>query len=330
MYGIKILGSGMYVPENIVDNEAMSKIVDTNDEWITTRTGIKQRHIANGEPTWYMGEMAAKQAIKNAGIDANDVGLIIHTSITADFHTPSLACIIQAQLGIEDAMAMDVNVACSGFVYAVDMAKRYLQTDESLKYALVVSSETLSNITDYTDRSTCVLFGDGAGAVVIEKSDALFSSYLGADGSGAKFLFAKIPNSPNPLNDNSFVFDSPIPDGKEHYIHQDGKDVYKFATKILPKAALCACEKINLDVNEIDVFIPHQANFRIIETAAKNLGVPVEKFFTNLDKYGNTSSASIPIALYEAIEQGAVKRGDKVCLVGFGAGLSYAAIILEY
>lgn len=331
MTGVKIIGVGKCVPEKIATNDDFSKIVETNDEWITTRTGIKKRHISNGEPTWHLGAEAAKEAVENAGIPAADIGLIIVTTITNDYVTPSVSCIIQRELGAIGSMAIDVNCACSGFVYAFDMAKRYLQTDENLKYALVVSTEELSKITDYTDRATCVLFGDGAAAVVLERrEDTVYSSYLGADGNGAKYLLAKSYESHTPFSDGKNVIEDEMPKRENHYLFQDGREVYKFATKVLPHACEKSCEALGITPNELDCIIPHQANKRIIETAAKNLSLPLDKFFLNLEEYGNTSSASVPLALYDAVTSGAVKHGDKVCIVGFGAGLTYGSVVFEY
>lgn len=331
MYGINILGTGSYVPELTIDNAAMSKIVDTNDEWITTRTGIKQRSISNGEPVWYMGAQAAKKAVEAAGINPLDIGMIIDTTVTSDYTTPAVSCMIQRELGAVNSFVFDVNAACSGFVYGIDIAKRFLQTDESMKYAVIVSNEALSKITDYTDRATCVLFGDGAAAVVIERSEKMYTSYLGTDGTGAKYLFARTVPSDNPfMTGEKRDYCENFPPDNGPYIVQDGKEVYKFATKALPTAALSAAEKISLDIHDIDYFVPHQANIRIIETAAKNLGVSMDKFITNLDMHGNTSSASIPTAFDEAVRDGRIKRGDKICFVGFGAGLTLGAVIFEY
>lgn len=329
--GINILGTGSFIPKISVDNDMMSKIVETNDEWITTRTGIKTRHMSDGEPTWYMGAAASKEAIKNAGIDPLNIGLIIDSTITNDFHTPSVACIIQREIGAKNAAALDVGAACSGFVYGVDIAYRYLMTDDSLKYVLVTANEELSRITDFSDRASCILFGDGAAAVVLEKSDKLFTSFIGADGDGAKFLFARANRVIHPfVSENSEEIDDGLAKTNHEFIYQDGKEVYKFATKALPTAATKAAEKIGLDINDIDVFVPHQANVRIIETAAKNLRVSMDKFVLTLNKYGNTSSASIPMAFDDAVKSGRIKRGDKVCFVGFGAGLTLGSVIFEY
>lgn len=327
--GIKFLGTGRYIPEQVVTNDDLSEFLDTNDEWIRTRTGITQRHISGWEPTWYMGLKAAEKAISKAGISADEIGLIIGCSVSSDFNTPAMANIIQGELGASNAMAFDLNAACSGFVYALDTARRFLDTDESLEYAVVVASENLSRITDFSDRGTCILFGDGAAAVVVTRRDTLYSSYLGSDGTGAKLLFARSLN----VNEK-FAQESDFTDGfdgdKMHTIYQNGKEVYKFAVKALPDSFRKAAEKVNLTADDIDIFIPHQANYRIIETAAKYLGVSMEKMFVSLDKLGNTSSASIPIALDIALDEGKVKAGNTICLVGFGAGLTTAAIIMEF
>ncbi|MGN0621227.1 MAG: 3-oxoacyl-ACP synthase III family protein [Porcipelethomonas sp.] len=331
MLGIKILGTGRYDPVKKVVNEDYMSFIDTTDEWIRTRTGMKERFVSDGEPTWYMGAQAAKKAIEAAGISPEDIGVIIDTTISPDYYTPSMSCIIQKEIQAVNAMTIDVNCACAGCVYGIDMAKRYLQSDENIKYALVVANENLTKLTDYDDRSTCVLFADGAAALVMErKEDTVYSSYLGADGTGAKYLFARSIPPANAFMTGGGNVDDGFPESNGHYLWQDGKAVYKFATKALPRALETAAKKIDFDLNELDVIVPHQANVRIIETAAKNLGIPMDKFFVNLDRHANTSSASIPIAVDEAIRSGRIRRGDKVALVGFGAGLTYGAIIFEY
>jgi len=328
LQGINVLGTGFYVPENIMTNEDLSKIVETNDEWITTRTGIKQRHISTGHPTWYLGVEAARKALDDANLDGSEIDLIIVSTTTPDYYTPSCACIVQRELKATNAMTMDVNCACAGFTYTLDMARRYLITGD-VKKALVIGAENLSTITDYDDRATCILFGDGAAAFVVEASDKLYASFLGADGNGAKYLIAK-HNNPTRWHKDEERFNDGTPETDRHYLSQDGKEVYKFATKILPFAASKALEKVNMNPEDIDCYIPHQANLRIIQTASSNLGIPMDKFYVTLDRYGNTSSSSIPIAFDEAVKNGIIKRGDKICLVGFGAGLTYGAIILEY
>lgn len=329
--GIKVKGIGKYVPEMIATNEDFAKIVDTSDEWITQRTGIKTRHITNGEPTYWIGAEAAKKAIADAGIDVSEIDLIICATVTPDFYTPSTACLIQREIGAVGSMAIDINCACTGFDYGLDMARRYLLSEDDVNTVLLVSAEELSKFTDYTDRSSCILFGDGAAAFVLErKYDALYSAYLGADGNGAKFLVSRAMRSENVFRTNKEDFDMGMPETKLHYFTQDGKEVYKFATKALPMAVTKACEKAGISPDELDAIVPHQANVRIIETAAKNLGVSMDKMVVYIDRYGNTSSASIPIAFCDAVAEGRIKRGDKVCFVGFGGGLTYAGIIFEY
>lgn len=327
--GINILGMGTYVPEQKLVNDDFKKFVDTNDEWIRTRTGIVERHMAGWEPVWYMGKTAALAAIEKSGIKPEDIGLVICTTVTSDFLTPSMASVIQYEIGAENAAAFDQNAACSGFVYALDTARRFLATDDSLKYVLVVSSEATSRFCDFTDRQTCILFGDGAAAVVVEKNDKMFSSFLGSDGSGARVLFAKNLYPAQEVKQES-DFNDGFPEKAMHMLYQDGRTVYKFATQALPNAFEQAAGKIGVTKDDIDWFIPHQANVRIIETAAKKLGASMDKFIITLDRFGNTSSASIPLALNAGIEDGRIQRGQKLALIGFGAGLTYGGIVMEY
>ncbi|MDE5770621.1 MAG: ketoacyl-ACP synthase III [Ruminococcus sp.] len=327
--GINITGLGTYVPEQTLTNDDFTKFVDTNDEWIRTRTGITERRMAGWEPTWYMGTQAALKAIENAGIAPSDIGLVIASTVTSDFLTPSMASVIQDKTGAVNAAAFDINAACTGFIYAVDTARRFLETDDNMKYVLVVATEALSRFVDFEDRGSCILFGDGAAAAVIEKSDKLYASHLASDGSGAGYLCARSLNvAPEVKTENDF--DDGFTDNPIHKLYQNGKEVYKFATSVLPKSFEIISEKINITKDDIDWFIPHQANVRIIETAAKKLGVSMDKFIVTLDHYGNTSSASIPLALCEGVEKGIIKRGQKLALIGFGAGLTYGGIVLEY
>ncbi len=329
--GINILSLGSYVPEQKLVNDDFKKFIDTNDEWIRSRTGITERPMAGWEPNWYMGKQAALQAVERAGIDPADIGLVIVSTATSDFHTPSMASVIQHEIGAVNAAAFDVNAACTGFVYGTDTARRFLETDSSMKYALVVSTEALSRFLDFSDRSSCILFGDSAAAAVIERSDKLYSSHLGSDGSGAAYLCARALNvAPEVKTEPAPGFTDNFTSNPLHKLYQDGKAVYKFAVKILPRSFELAAEKSGITADDIDWFIPHQANVRIIETAARYLNVPMEKFIITLDHFGNTSSASIPLALNEGIEKGLIKRGQKLALIGFGAGLTYGGIILEY
>ena len=327
--GINILATGCYIPEQKIKNDDLKKFIDTNDEWIRTRTGIVERPMAGWEPCWYMGAKAAQQAVERAGISSKDIGLIISCTLTSDFLTPSMASVIQREIDAPNAAAFDLNAACSGFVYALDTARRFLETDDNLRYVVVVANEALSRFLDFKDRTTCILFGDGAAAAVIEKSDKLYSSHLASDGTGAKYLCARNLNpAPEVAVENGF--NDGFPEKPIHQLVQDGKEVYKFATKALPRAFELAAEKIGITSEDIDWFIPHQANIRIIETAAKKFGVSMDKFIITLDHFGNTSSASIPLAFNEGVEKGLIKRGQKLAIIGFGAGLTYGGIILEY
>ncbi|MBQ9897974.1 MAG: ketoacyl-ACP synthase III [Ruminococcus sp.] len=327
--GISILGMGSYVPEQRLTNDDFTRFVETSDEWIRTRTGIAERRMAGWEPTWYMGTQAALRAVERAGIDPADIGLVISCTATSDFHTPSMASVIQNKINAVNAAAFDMNAACTGFVYGLDTARRFLETDDRLKYVLVVANEALSRFLDFTDRSSCILFGDGAAAAVVEKSGKLYSSRLCSDGSGAGYLCARAMQVAPEIKVESDFADE-FPDMPLHKLYQDGKAVYKFATAALPRSFELAAEGTGITKDDIDYFIPHQANIRIIETAAKKLGAPMEKFIITLDHYGNTSSVSIPLALCEAIEKGTIQRGMKLALIGFGAGLTYGGIILEY
>lgn len=328
--GISIVGTGMYVPERIATNEDFTKIIDTSDEWITSRTGIKSRHIATDENTWQMGTKAAEAAILNAGVSKDDIGLVLVTSVTTDYYSPSTACLIANGAGIKNAACLDINVACAGFVYAVDMAKKYLNDDSDLKYVLIISAEMMTKMVDYADRSTCVLFGDGAGACVLTGSDKPFFSCLGSDPSGVIHLSARAQNPSNPFMDTPF---DPTSDGistlTSSALYQNGKEVYKFATAILPQAVHAVCQKAGKSLEDVSLIIPHQANLRIIKAAASKLDMPEEKMFVNIEEYGNMSSACIPIALHQAITTGRLKKGNLVCLVGFGAGLVYGACLFE-
>lgn len=331
MSGIKILGTGTYLPERVATNEDFAKIVETSDEWIRTRTGMSQRRFSQGEPTWYMGAMAARQAVEEAGINPGEIGLIIASSVSPDYAFPSQSCMIQRELGAVGSMTIDVNCACSGFVYGMDMARMYLAFGD-VKYAVVVGCENLTKFVDYSDRSTCVLFGDGAAAAVVECAPGgMYSSFLSADGNGAKSMACRYAPPHNAFIDEAR---KDIPDGlpvtQGPYMAMDGKEVYKFATKAMPEAIEKALGKLGMKPEELDVIIPHQANIRIIETAAQKSGLPMDKMIINIDRYGNTSSTTIPLAMDEAIRSGRLKRGDKLCLVGFGAGLTYGAVVFEY
>lgn len=330
MAGVILKGTGKYVPEKVVTNNDLAKIVDTSDEWIVERTGIRERRFSEGEPTWYMGRMAAERALENAGVAPENIDLIIACSITQDFMTPSLACVIQDEIGAKNAFAWDLNGACTGFVYALDAAQKYLSSG-SVENVMVVCSESLSKITDFSDRSTCVLFGDGAAAVVLGNGgDKKYASYLKSEGWLGSALLArnfktKSPYAVNKDNEKYARFSS----GPDFFIEMNGRNVYRFAVKALPEALEAACARAGLGVGGLDLIVPHQANLRIIRSAAEKMGVPMQKFYVNLDRYGNTSCASIPICLEELNADGRLKPGMTIGLAGFGAGLTYGAVVME-
>jgi len=326
LHPVGIIGTGKYVPERILTNQQLEQMVETNDEWIVTRTGIKERRMAAAtEATSDLAFEAAKRAIEAAGLTAEDIDLIIVSTITPDMFFPSTACLLQTKLGASKAAAFDLSAACSGFIYGLATASNMIATG-MYKHVLVVGAETLSRITDYTDRNTCILFGDGAGAVVlgqVEEGRGFRSFELGADGSGGELLKVSGGGSRMPSSEQSIS-------EKQHYIHMAGNDVFKFAVRIMGSAAEDALAKAGLAKEDVDLLIPHQANIRIIQSALNRLNLPEEKAMINLDKYGNMSAASIPVALAEAVEQNRVKEGDTLVFVGFGGGLTWGASVLVW
>ena len=320
----RIVGMGYYAPEKIYDNAYFETIVETNDEWITQRTGIKERHIcAENEYTSDLATVAAKRALEDAGISASEIELIIVTTVTPDYFTPSTACVVQKNIGAENAAAFDLNAACSGFVTALTVAKQFLDNGV-YKKVLVVSADALSRATDYKDRGTCVLFGDGAGAVVLSSGDGgIITTWIGAKGEGGDKLTSLA------YRDNEEELEKRVSHVKNS-IWMAGSEVMKFAVKIMSDATIKVVEDAGLTINDIDIIIPHQANRRIVDSAAKRIGVDSDKVFVNLHRYGNTSGASIPMALCEARDEGRLKKGDKAVLVGFGGGLTWGAALIEY
>lgn len=309
MKNIGILGVGKHVPSNIVTNLDLEKIVDTSDEWILTRTGIAERRIAPEEVnTSDMAYLAAVEAMEKANVSPEEIGLIIVATATPDYPFPSVATMVQNRIGACNAAAFDISAACTGFIYAVSTAEQFLKAG-TYKYALVIGAEKLSKIIDWEDRNTCVLFGDGAGAVVLgetEPGKGILSFDLGADGSGGKHLYS---NSKIVMN---------------------GREVFKFAVRQMGETAIKSIEKAGLSKEDVDFLVPHQANIRIIESARERLDLPKEKVSITINKYGNTSSASIPISLYDELENKRIKKDDVIVLVGFGGGLTWGAITLRW
>ena len=318
----KIIGTGSALPETVVTNSDLSKIMDASDEWISSRTGIKERRLAKEETTASLSIEAAKRAMENAGIEAGELDLILAGTITGDYVTPSTACQVQAALGAERAAAFDVNGASSGFMFALHTAQAYIQSG-IYKTALVIGAETLSKIMDWNDRSTCVLFGDGAGAAIVRNSEegGLFFFDQGSDGGRGMALSCKNRLNNNPLVSNPSDYD---------YVHMDGQEVYKFAVTTVPESIQKAVSQAGLKTEEIDLFLLHQANLRIIQSVAKRLKAPMEKFPTSLEHCGNISAASVPILLDEANRKGMLKKGDKLVLSGFGAGLTWGSAVMEW
>ncbi|MDQ0876479.1 3-oxoacyl-[acyl-carrier-protein] synthase-3 [Paenibacillus sp. V4I3] len=323
---VGVLGTGKYVPERILTNQELETMVETNDEWIVTRTGIRERRIAaEGQATSDLCYEAALIALTNAGITADQLDLIIVATITPDMAFPSTACILQEKLGAQKAAAFDLSAACSGFVYGLANASNFIATG-TYKHALIIGADCLSKITDYTDRNTCILFGDGAGAVVIGEvpEHRGFKSFeLGADGTGGPLLKIEGGGSRNPSSQASI-------DQRLHYIYMAGAEVFKFAVRIMGNAADEALRKAGWEKTDIDLLVPHQANMRIIQASLNRLELTDDKCMINLDKYGNMSAASIPVALAEAVEQGRLNEGDRLVLVGFGGGLTWGAAALVW
>ena len=329
LLGIKLVGFGMYLPEKVATNEDFEKIVETSDEWIVKRTGIKKRHMSQGEFTFQMGVKAATRALESAGITAEDINLIIVTTVTADFYFPSMANVIQGVIGAKNAIGIDISCACAGFVYGLDMAQRYIDTDENIRTVLIVSSENMTKTIDYSDRGTAVLFGDGAGAVVVKKGPNKAYSYLGADAEKRELIYAHLYPPSNCFTDEKEALKNSksFPNETGRFMYMNGPLVYQIASSTMVDALNKACEKANVLPKELDIIIPHQANIRIIETAIKKLGVQKEKVYVNIEQIGNISSACIPVCLAELLKAKKLKTGCKVGVVGFGAGMIYAAMV---
>jgi len=323
---IHIVGWGMAVPERVVNNHDLCTMVDTSDEWIRQRTGIVERHIAGeGETTFSLALKAAQAALEVANLDPAQLDLVVVATVTPDYAFPATACLLQDALGAEGAAAFDLSAGCSGFVYGLSVVTDLIAAG-GYEHGLVIGAETLSRITDWTDRNTCVLFGDGAGAVVLQANGApggILASVLGADGSGKDLLIQPAGGSALPASIETVQ-------ARQHTVQMDGRQFFRFATRIMPDASRRVLAQAGLSVQDVSLVIPHQANDRILQAAARNLGIEEERMYSNLSRYGNTSSASIPMALCEAIDQGLVKRDDVILLTGFGAGLTWAASVLRW
>jgi 3-oxoacyl-[acyl-carrier-protein] synthase-3 len=318
----KILGTGRYVPKTIVTNEDLKQYVDTSDEWIYSRTGIKERHVSIDESSLDLSYQAAINAIDKANIDKDEIDLIIVATVTSDYAFPGVSNLLQAKLGIENIMAFDINAACSGFIYAMQIADKMIKS-KSFKKALIIGVEILSRLTDWRDRNTCVLFGDGAGAMVIGESETnqIKDIITGSQGDVDMLLYCKNPELKSLKHNKISVQD---------HIHMQGNEVFKFASRIMPKTINQLIERNNITMDDIQYIVAHQANARIIQKAAKELNVSMDKMYVNINHYGNTSAASVPVAIDEAIEKGYINRGDLFATVAFGGGLTWGGALIQY
>lgn len=321
-----IAGVGIAVPEQVLTNHNLEQCVDTSDEWILTRTGIRERRIAPAHiATSDLAAQAAREALQQAGKSAEEVDLIVVATATPDMPWPATACLVQSNIGARNAAAFDLNAVCSGFVYALWVASQVVETG-AYRCVLVVGADILSRQVNWEDRQTCVLFGDGAGAVLltpVQHPYGVLTGVLGADGTGAPLLSVPAGGTRLPLTEEVIA-------KKQNSIHMRGREVFKFAVSIMGEAALQALQKADLTPSDVSLFIPHQANIRIIQAAAERLNLPMERVFVNLERYGNTSAASIPIALYEAWTSGRIQRDDLIVMVGFGAGLTWGACVVRW
>lgn len=321
----RIIATGAYAPGQVITNDDIAKMVDTSDEWITQRTGIKERRISSGENTSGLAVGTARQLLERAGKKAEEIDLIIVATVTPDYGTPSVGCMVQKEIGASNAVAFDITAACSGFMFALSIADKYIKTG-IYNNAIVIGAETLSKIVNWSDRSTCVLFGDGAGGAYIEKSetDGIIAEETGSKGELYNILTEGHTNCNNAFNDSK---EEPDP---LWYVKMNGREVFKFATKSVVKSVERVLKNANITSEEIKYVVPHQANIRIVEVISNKLEIPYEKFYMNIDRYGNTSSASIPIALNELNEKGLIKRGDKIILTGFGGGMTWGTMLVSW
>lgn len=322
MYFSKIKYTGAYVPERIVTNDELEKMVDTDDEWIRSRTGIGERRVSMGENTSELAAKAAQDIIRKGNISPEDIELIIVATATPERITPSAACMVQAAIGASRAVAFDISAACSGFVFALSAADKFIRTG-AYKNALVIGAEVLSKYVDWTDRTTCVLFGDGAAGACIERSDkpGIIAEDIGCDGSKGMCLNGGYNTAANAFNDAEQYSD--------RFIHMDGKAVFDFATRKVPESAKRLLEENGVSTDDIKYVVPHQANERIVKIISRKLKIPMDRFYLNMFRYGNTSAASIPIALNEMFEKNMVAEGDRLLLAGFGGGLTWCSMLID-
>lgn len=320
--GMRVLSCGSYLPETVLTNADLEQMVETSDEWITERTGIKERRISAEMGTAQMGHQAAAQALQRAELAPEDIDLIVVTTVTPDNFTPSVSCMIQGLLGCKNAVAFDVNAACTGFVFAVDIADSFVRAGKA-KNVLIVCTERLSGITDYRDRSTCVLFGDGAAALVLSSDDSCNYPISNCQCQGDK---GDVLLAPALRGNNMHGDGAPV----DSFLSMNGREVFRFAVSNIPKAIDRVLAQAELTIDDIDRLVPHQANLRIIDSFSRRYGLDPSRIAIDLDRYGNTSSASIPLCICEEVEQGRIRPGDKVLAVGFGGGLTVGATILQF
>ena len=324
----KIIGTGSYVPEKVLTNQDLEKMVDTSDEWIRTRSGIVERRIAApGENTSDLCVHAATRALEMANLTAEDIDLLLVASVTPDYRLPSLACVVQNKMGMLNAAAMDVVAACAGFIHGLAIGKAFIAINE-YKHIMVIGAEELSRITNYEDRNTCVLFGDAAGAAILTASDddsGILATYLKSDGRLGSLLCIPAGGVASP-----FVVDGVGPPKSDFFLYMKGNEIYKHAVRSMGDAAERVIKDAGLDTSDVDWLVPHQANIRIIQATAKRIGLSMDKVYLNLEKYGNTSAASVPLALDEAVREGTIKRGDTIVSAAFGGGLTWGAVLFRW
>ncbi len=320
----RIKATGAYAPAQIITNDDLARVIDTSDEWIRSRTGICSRHLSSGENTAEIAAKAGMQILERSKVAAEEIDLLIVGTITPDYLTPSVACMVQKELGLTNAVAFDVTAACSGFMYALSIADKYIRSGV-YRNAIVIGAEVLSKIIDWTDRSTCCLFGDGAGGVYIEASEdaGILCEEMGSDGFSYEALIGGLVPPSNRFNDVPAL-------SAMQFVEMDGRAVFKFATKTVSHSILQVLEKAGVKAGEVAHIIPHQANSRIVEIIAKKTMIPLEKFYLNLDHFANTSSATIPLALNEMNEKGMLKAGEKILMTGFGGGLTWGTVLLTW